>query len=120
MEVEVHDGFKSSTLLSLVRADGLHLNGGTQIDRHTDKGVPGDEQQHGAPGRGRLRHHQRPVRRQDLHHGHDVLRHQQHRQGPAASLQKEGGFYVKEEGKLVAYKMMDGREWYIQTGRASG
>ena len=36
MEVEVHEDPTSSSMLALVRADGTHFKGGTQIDRHAE------------------------------------------------------------------------------------
>ena len=36
MEVEVHEDPKSSSMLALVRVDGTHFKGGTQIDRHAE------------------------------------------------------------------------------------
>ena len=128
MEVEADDGSNNSTLLAFTCADKSHVNGSLQLDSQSDKLEDECRQTragleksncslvHGAPGRGPLRHHQRPVRRLDVHHGHDVLRH--HRQGLAPPLQGDCGFNVKEDGKNVAYKVMDGKAWYKMAEQA--
>ena len=120
MEVETHEGSEGSqcTMLALLPADGLHFNGSTQIDRHTVK-----LQEECKLTRDCL---EKSTHMDKLgEQGFDIING---RCGAKTCIMimmycattakallhrfKEGGFLVKQEGKVVAYKMMNGKEWY--------
>ena len=126
MEVEVHEDPKSSSMLALVCADGSHYKGGTQIDRHAEVMKVEEKRTReclkGSTDMGKLGAA-----------GFDMINARWAAKNCIMIMMfcavtvramllrfKEGGFYVKEEGKLVAYKMMDGKASVVQDGREGG